>query len=189
MSYINHEEELNKLAKAIEELRNKFAKMGIFTYIGVNDATNTSVLYLSVRIDDIVKFIVNRVSDNVKSQIGINGKVVSSNGITYLSIIMDLRNATKDDVSKAIDNAVALLNDYAKEGISASIIPNDDKNVNKIAMLVSMNDYGNYIIRNALSNVNKKIPVSMMIKSINVDKFAGSYIVIKFGQEKNRVIP
>ena len=51
-----------------------------------------------------------------------------------------------------------------------------------------MNDYGNYIIRTALSKVDNKIPVSMMIKSINAESFAGSYIVIKFGREKSKVI-
>ena len=68
MSYINNEEKMDKLAHAIDELRNKFAKMGIFTYVGVNDASNTSVLYLSIRIDDIAKFVVNRVSEDVKSK-------------------------------------------------------------------------------------------------------------------------
>jgi len=188
MSYINNEEKMEKLAHAIDELRNKFAKMGIFTYVGVNDASNTSVLYLSIRIDDIAKFVVDRVSEDVKSKIGINGKVVSSNGITYLSLILDLRNATKSDVETAVNNAVKLLQDYANEGISASIIPNDDKEVNKVALLISMNDYGNYIIRTALSKVDNKIPVSMMIKSINAESFTGSYIVIKFGREKSRVI-
>ena len=68
MSYINNEEKMEKLAHAIDELRNKFAKMGIFTYVGVNDASNTSVLYLSIRIDDIAKFVVNRVSEDFKSR-------------------------------------------------------------------------------------------------------------------------
>jgi hypothetical protein len=188
MSYINNEEKMEKLAHAIDELRNKFAKMGIFTYVGVNDANNTSVLYLSIRIDDIAKFVVGRVSEDVKSKIGVNGKVISSNGITYLSLILDLRNATKSDVETAVNNAVKLLQDYANEGISASIIPNDDREVNKVALLISMNDYGNYIIRTALSKVDNKIPVSMVIKSINAESFAGSYIVIKFGREKSRVI-
>ncbi len=57
-----------------------------------------------------------------------------------------------------------------------------------MALLISMNDYGNYIIRTALSKVDNKIPVSMMIKSINAESFAGSYIVIKFGREKSKVI-
>ena len=68
MSYINNEEKMEKLAHAIDELRNKFAKMGIFTYVGVNDTSNTSVLYLSIRIDDIAKFVVNRVSEDFKSK-------------------------------------------------------------------------------------------------------------------------
>ena len=120
MSYINNEEKMEKLAHAIDELRNKFAKMGIFTYVGVNDASNTSVLYLSIRIDDIAKFVVNRVSEDVKSKIGVNGKVISSNGITYLSLILDLRNATKSDIRPLL---IMPLNSYRTMLMRASRHP------------------------------------------------------------------
>jgi len=56
MSYINNE-----------------AKMGnpthtVFTYVDVNDASNISVLYLSIRIDNITKFVISRVSEDFKSR-------------------------------------------------------------------------------------------------------------------------
>jgi len=56
MSYINNEEKMGKPTHTV------------FTYVGVNDASNTSVLYLSIRIDDITKFVINRVNGDVKSK-------------------------------------------------------------------------------------------------------------------------
>ena len=56
ISYINNEE---KMGKSIHIAS---------TYTSVNDASNTSVLYLSIRIDDVAKFVVNKVSGNVKSR-------------------------------------------------------------------------------------------------------------------------
>jgi len=56
MSYINNEEKMEKSTHTA------------FTYASVNDINNTSVLYLSIRIDDIAKFVMNRVSGDVKSK-------------------------------------------------------------------------------------------------------------------------
>ena len=56
MSYINNEEKMEKTTHTV------------FTYVGVNDASNTSVLYLSIRIDDIAKFVISRVSEDFKSR-------------------------------------------------------------------------------------------------------------------------
>lgn len=188
MSYLNHEHEIEKLVQEINNLRDKFAKMGIFTYITVNNVDKPTALLLSVKIDDIGRFVIERIAGEIKEKIGVSSKVVTQGVVTYLSIIMDLRNAKQDEVKQAINNAVKLIQEYSDTGIGAMIIPSSESNINKIAFLVNMNDYGNYIIKSSLKNVKTKIPVSMSIKSLNVEKFGGSYIVIRFGNNDNRVI-
>lgn len=182
-------EQLDKLEKNLDEFKAKLYKMGIFTYISVNDVNNPTALFFSVKVDDIARFVIDNVSKDVKEKVNPKYTIINKDGESWISIIIDIKNEDPEVIKRIAQNAIETNEKMNQMNIRMVGITDRDNSPRKFAILVSVNDYMEYIKRSSLRNVSGSVPISMYIKVLNIDKFKGTYMVITFGSNKrDRVI-
>ena len=191
--YINNpqisEEDVKRLLQNIDELKKKYAKMGIPVIVDVDDPYKPSRLALSIRIEDIGKYVVNTIGKPVKDMHRPYTRVVIKDGVPWLSIVMVLGKIDEETEKAVLKNAMDFLSQYKDEGIDSMIVPSNDKNDKRLALLMNMYDYGEMIIREAIQDKRGKpmrLHTSVSVRPIKLEQLEGTYLIMMFSSNPPR---